>query len=61
MPSFWLQDTRRGTIAWIVGIVLMIVLIGVSAIWLGGTPPPSKIVLATGQPGGVYDGFGREY
>lgn len=24
-------------------------------------PPPSKIVLATGQPGGVYDSFGREY
>jgi hypothetical protein len=24
-------------------------------------PPPSEIVLATGQPGGVYDSFGREY
>src|SRR5262245_64573271 len=27
---------------------------------MGGSPP-SKIVLATGQPGGVYDSFGREY
>ena len=61
MPNFWSQDTRRRTIAWIVGIVLTIVLVGVSAVWLGGTPPPSKIVLATGQPGGVYDSFGREY
>jgi len=23
--------------------------------------PPNRIVLATGQPGGAYDGFGREY
>ena len=61
MPRFWSQDTRRRTNAWIAGIVLTIVLIGVSAVWLGGTPPPSKIVLATGQPGGVYDSFGREY
>src|SRR5262245_30554983 len=27
---------------------------------MGGSPP-SKIVLATGQPGGVYDAFGKEY
>jgi TRAP transporter TAXI family solute receptor len=61
MPSFWSHDTRFRAIAWIVGIVLTIVLIGVSARWLGGTPPPKKIVLATGQAGGVYDSFGREY
>lgn len=60
MPSFWSRDTRRRTIAWIVGIVLTTVLVGVSALWLGGTPP-NRIVLATGQPGGVYDSFGREY
>jgi len=60
MGNVWSQDTRRRSIAWIVGIGLTLVLIGVSALWLGGTPP-STIVLATGQPGGVYDGFGREY
>ena len=61
MPSFWSHDTWLRTIAWIVGTVLTIVLIGVSARWLGGAPPPKKIVLATGQAGGVYDSFGREY
>ena len=60
MRNPWSQDKRRRTIAWIVGIALTIVLIGVSALWLGGTPPPSRIVLAMGQPGGVYDSFGRE-
>jgi TRAP transporter TAXI family solute receptor len=29
--------------------------------YLWGGSPPSKIVLATGQPGGVYDTFGHEY
>src|SRR5574342_68434 len=61
MPNFWSQDTRRRSIAWIAGNVLTILLIGVSVVWLGGTPPPSRIVLATGQAGGVYDSFGREY
>jgi len=61
MPRFWSPDTRFRTIAWLVAIVLTIVLIGVSAEWLGGAPPPKKIVLATGQAGGVYDSFGREY
>ncbi len=60
MRNFWSQDTHRRTIAWIVGIALTIVLVGVSALWFGGSPP-SRIVLATGQPGGVYDSFGREY
>ncbi len=43
-----------------VGILLTIALVMVSAYLWGGSPP-SKIVLATGQPGGVYDSFGREY
>jgi uncharacterized protein len=60
MPNFWSQDTRRRTIAWMVGIGLTIVLIIVSVFLMGGSPP-SKIVLATGQPGGVYDSFGHEY
>jgi TRAP transporter TAXI family solute receptor len=43
-----------------VGILLTIALVVVSAYLWGGSPP-SKIVLATGQPGGVYDSFGHEY
>ena len=60
MPNFWSPETRRRTLAWIVGIVLTIALVAVSAFLWGGSPP-SKIVLATGQPGGVYDSFGHEY
>lgn len=60
MPNFWSPDTRRRTIAWIAGLGLTIVLIIVSAFLMGGSPP-RKIVLATGQPGGVYDSFGHEY
>jgi hypothetical protein len=60
MGSFWSQETRRRTIARIVAVVLTITLVGVSALWFGGTPP-SRIVFATGQPGDVYDSFGREY
>ena len=43
-----------------VGILLTIALVVVSGYLWGGSPP-SKIVLATGQPGGVYDSFGHEY
>ena len=60
MPNLWSPDTRRRTLGWMVGIVLTIALVAVSAFIWGGSPP-SKIVLATGQPGGVYDSFGREY
>jgi uncharacterized protein len=60
MPNLWSQDTRRRTTVGIVAIVLTVALIAVSAFLMGGSPP-SKIVLATGQPGGVYDSFGREY
>jgi len=60
MPTPWSPETRRRTLLWMVGIVLTIVLVAVSAYLWGGSPP-SKIVFATGQPGGVYDSFGREY
>lgn len=60
MPNFWSLETRRRTFLWMAGIVLTIALVGVSAYLWGGSPP-SKIVLATGQPGGVYDSFGHEY
>ena len=60
MPTLWSPETRRRTLLWTVGIVLTIALVVVSAYLWGGSPP-SKIVFATGQPGGVYDSFGREY
>jgi TRAP transporter TAXI family solute receptor len=60
MPTLWSPETRRRTLLWMVGILLTIVLVVVSAYLWGGSPP-SKIVFATGQPGGVYDSFGREY
>jgi TRAP transporter TAXI family solute receptor len=60
MPTLWSPETRRRTLLWVVGILLTIVLVVVSAYLWGGSPP-SKIVLATGQPGGVYDTFGHEY
>src|SRR5262249_43786037 len=56
----WSPDSRRRTMAMIVVIALTVALIALSAYLRGGSPP-SKIVLATGQPGGVYDSFGREY
>jgi len=60
MPNLWSPETRRRTFLWTVGIVLTIALVAISAYLWGGSPP-SKIVFATGQPGGVYDSFGREY
>jgi uncharacterized protein len=60
MPSLWSPETRRRTLLWTVGILLTVALVVVSAYLWGGSPP-SKIVLATGQAGGVYDSFGREY
>ena len=60
MADLWSPETRRRTIWWTVGTVLTIALVVVSAFLMGGSPP-SKIVFATGQPGGVYDSLGREY
>jgi len=58
MSSRWLNAPYAR--AWIAGIVLTIALVALSA-YVMGESPPRKIVLATGQPGGVYDQFGREY
>jgi TRAP transporter TAXI family solute receptor len=60
MPRLWSTYRRRRTITWIVAIVLTVALIALSAFLMGGSPP-RRIVLATGQPGGAYDSFGREY
>ena len=35
--------------------------VAIVALFLGGPSPPRRIVLATGQPGGMYDRFGTEY
>jgi len=56
----WSSDSRSRTLAVIVIVALTIALVVLSAYLMGGSPP-SKIVLATGQPGGVYDAFGKEY
>ena len=60
MRNLWSPDTRRRTLAWTVAVALTVALIGVSIAVMGGAPP-RKIVLATGQPGGMYSTFGREY
>jgi uncharacterized protein len=58
LPPFF--RAHRRSLAWGSVIVLTLVLVGVSRLWLE-PPPPSRIVLATGQPGGTYDTLGREY
>lgn len=45
---------------WTVAVVLTAAVIGFSLRFMDPFPP-SRIVLATGQPGGAYDAFGREY
>ena len=60
MPLSPFLRTHRHSLAWGSVIVLTLVLIGVSRLWLE-PPPPSRIVMATGQPGGTYDTLGREY
>jgi TRAP-type uncharacterized transport system substrate-binding protein len=59
MPSPWRLSVPYAR-AWIAGIVLTVLLVALST-YVMGESPPRKIVLATGQPGGVYDQFGREY
>jgi TRAP transporter TAXI family solute receptor len=58
LPS--LLRTHRRLLAWGSVVILTLVLVGLSRLWLE-PPPPSRIVLATGQPGGTYDSLGREY
>src|SRR5262249_18452521 len=58
--KLWSPETRRRTLWWTLGVVLTIGLVAASPVLMGGSPP-SKIILATGQPGGVYDSFGHEY
>lgn len=51
---------KGGLALWAVAVLLTVAVVGLS-LRLMHPFPPSRIVLATGQPGGAYDGFGREY
>lgn len=51
----------RGRLAlWAVAAVLTVAVVGLSLRFVDPFPP-TRIVLATGEPGGAYDAFGREY
>ena len=45
---------------WAVAVLLTVAVVGLSLRFVDPFPP-ARIVLATGQPGGAYDDFGREY
>jgi TRAP-type uncharacterized transport system substrate-binding protein len=60
MAEFKFQERKRHTKLWIALVVLTAATLGVS-VWLTGPSPPRKIVFATGQEGGGYDTFGKEY
>ena len=45
---------------WAVAVLLTVAVVGLSLRFVDPFPP-NRIVLATGQPGGAYDDFGREY
>jgi uncharacterized protein len=53
-------EKRRRRKLWIVLILLTAATLGLS-FWLMGPAPPRQIVLATGQEGGGYDTFGKQY
>ena len=51
----------RGRLAlWAIAAVLTVAVVGLSLRFVDPFPP-TRVVLATGQPGGAYDEFGREY
>ena len=51
----------KGRLAlWAAAAVLTVAVVGLSLRFVDPFPP-TRIVLATGQPGGAYDDFGREY
>ncbi len=54
-----MNDSSKGGANATLSLALTIALVALSAFLMGGTPP-SKIVLATGQPGAVYDSFGPD-
>jgi TRAP transporter TAXI family solute receptor len=51
---------RNRRLLWAFAVILSVTALAGSA-WLVGTPPPRRIVLATGDPDGAFAAFGREY
>jgi TRAP transporter TAXI family solute receptor len=60
MPLPSLLRAHRHVLIWGGLVVLTLALVAISRFWLE-PPPPSRVLLATGQPGGTYDTLGREY
>lgn len=60
MATYLQRERRRRIAAWIAVIVLTCAALALSY-WLIGPPPPETIRMATGEPGGAYAAFGKEY
>jgi TRAP transporter TAXI family solute receptor len=60
MARSFVQKMNRSTKLWLVVIALTVITVLIST-WFMSPPPPHKIVLATGQKGGAYYDFGKEY
>lgn len=56
----YLQRERRRIVFWLAVLVLTGGAVALSY-HLTGPPPPKKIRLATGEAGGAYAAFGRQY
>src|SRR5262245_44710673 len=54
------QKKHRRIKVWIALALLTAMMLGLS-VWLMGPAPPHRIVFATGQEGGGYDTFGKQY
>jgi TRAP transporter TAXI family solute receptor len=59
MP-YQVRERKRRTVLWLVVIGLTVVTVAVSMLFIA-PPPPKTVRMATGQPGGGYDSFGRKY
>ncbi len=60
MATYLQRERRRRIVFWIAVLVLTGAAVAVSY-RLTGPPPPKKIRLATGEQGGAYAEFGRQY
>jgi TRAP transporter TAXI family solute receptor len=58
--AYQVREKNRRALLWIVVIVLTVATIGVGMLFMS-SPPPKKIRMATGQPKGGYDTYGKKY